>query len=253
MSNKAEEGQMYSTGEIARLCQVSVRTVQYYDQRGILEPSQLSEGGRRMYTKEDVRKLHLLTYLRSLGLSIDNIARIQKEENAPNVIETLLEEQIRSLEEEMSEKQQQLSQAKGFLDEVRSAKTFSSSTIQDIASQMKNKELHRKMIRNLIITTIVMGVIEYGTLIYALVSKIWWPFAVGMGIVVILSVILFHYYCRYAAFICPECHEVFQAAKKEILWARHTAKTRKLTCPHCGRKSFCIETALDVGEKAGSH
>ena len=41
MSNKAEEGQMYSTGEIARLCQVSVRTVQYYDQRGILSRASL--------------------------------------------------------------------------------------------------------------------------------------------------------------------------------------------------------------------
>ena len=251
MSNKAEE--MYSTGEIARLCNVSVRTVQYYDQRGILEPSELSEGGRRMYTREDVKKLQLLTYLRSLGLSIDNIARIQKEKNASNVIETLLEEQIRSLDVEAREKEQQLSQTKSFLDEIRSAKTINSTTIQDIASQMKNKELHKKMMRNMIMTAIVMGLIEYGTLIYALVSKIWWPFAVGMGIVVILCIIMFNYYCKYAAFICPECHEVFRATKKEILWAAHTPKTRKLTCPHCGKKSFCIETALNVGETAGSH
>ena len=28
----------YTTGEIAKLCGVSVRTVQYYDERGILTP-----------------------------------------------------------------------------------------------------------------------------------------------------------------------------------------------------------------------
>ena len=38
----------YTTGEIAKLCGVSVRTVQYYDSRNILIPSELSEGGRRL-------------------------------------------------------------------------------------------------------------------------------------------------------------------------------------------------------------
>ena len=36
----------YTTGELAKLCGVTVRTVQYYDTRGILIPSELSEGGR---------------------------------------------------------------------------------------------------------------------------------------------------------------------------------------------------------------
>lgn len=34
----------YTTGEIAKLCGVSVRTVQYYDTRNILTPSELTEG-----------------------------------------------------------------------------------------------------------------------------------------------------------------------------------------------------------------
>ena len=41
----------YTTGEIARLCGVTVRTVQYYDRRNILNPSELSEGGRRLYSR----------------------------------------------------------------------------------------------------------------------------------------------------------------------------------------------------------
>ena len=39
---------LYTTGEVAKLCGVSVRTVQYYDTRGILTPSSLTEGGRRL-------------------------------------------------------------------------------------------------------------------------------------------------------------------------------------------------------------
>ncbi len=44
----------YTTGEIAKLCGVSVRTVQYYDSRNILSPSELSEGGRRLYSEADL-------------------------------------------------------------------------------------------------------------------------------------------------------------------------------------------------------
>ena len=29
---------------------------------------------------------------------------------------------------------------------------------------------------------------------------------------------------------------------KEMFWAVHTVKTRKLTCPHCNRKGYCVET-----------
>lgn len=37
---------LYTTGELAKKCNVSVRTIQYYDERGILVPTDLTEGGR---------------------------------------------------------------------------------------------------------------------------------------------------------------------------------------------------------------
>ena len=50
----------YSTGEIAKLCSVTVRTVQYYDTRGILIPSELSEGGRRLYSEDDLKRMKII-------------------------------------------------------------------------------------------------------------------------------------------------------------------------------------------------
>ena len=47
----------YTTGELAKECGITVRTVQFYDQRGILVPSALTEGGRRLYSEEDLKKL----------------------------------------------------------------------------------------------------------------------------------------------------------------------------------------------------
>ncbi|MCF0233183.1 MAG: MerR family transcriptional regulator, partial [Enterococcus sp.] len=54
----------YSTGELAKLANVSVRTVQYYDKRGILKPSDVTEGGRRIYTDSDLDKLKTICFLR---------------------------------------------------------------------------------------------------------------------------------------------------------------------------------------------
>ena len=64
---------IYTTGEIAKLCGVTVRTVQYYDSRNILAPSALSEGGRRLYSEEDLKRLQMICFLREAGLSINSI------------------------------------------------------------------------------------------------------------------------------------------------------------------------------------
>lgn len=54
----------YTTGELAKLCNVTVRTVQYYDKRGILIPTELSEGGRRLYSESDLQRLKVICFLR---------------------------------------------------------------------------------------------------------------------------------------------------------------------------------------------
>ena len=80
----------YTTGEVAKLCGVTVRTVQYYDARGILLPSELSEGGRRLYTDDDVRRMRIICFLRELGLSLDAISQLLSEEDPGSVIELLV-------------------------------------------------------------------------------------------------------------------------------------------------------------------
>ncbi|GHU41689.1 hypothetical protein FACS1894111_04360 [Clostridia bacterium] len=49
----------YTTGEVAKLCGVSVRTIQFYDTKGLLHPTELTDGGRRLYSDTDVTQLRL--------------------------------------------------------------------------------------------------------------------------------------------------------------------------------------------------
>ena len=83
----------YTTGEIAKLCGVTVRTVQYYDTRGILIPSELSEGGRRLYSENDLKRMKIICFLRELDLPIDSISQLLAEEDPESVISILLDQQ----------------------------------------------------------------------------------------------------------------------------------------------------------------
>ena len=70
----------FSTGELAKAAEVSVRTVQYYDQRGILTPSEVTEGGRRIYYESDLDRLQVICFLRDLDFSINQIKKLLQEE-----------------------------------------------------------------------------------------------------------------------------------------------------------------------------
>lgn len=59
-------------GELANLCGVSVRTLQYYDKCGLLHAS-LTEGGRRVYSQEDLLALQQILFLKSLGFPLGEI------------------------------------------------------------------------------------------------------------------------------------------------------------------------------------
>ncbi len=249
MSEKQYSEGMYSTGEIAKECGVTVRTVQYYDSRGLLIPSELTEGGRRMYSEEDVKKLKFLTYLRSLGLSIDDIGRIIKEDNSRKVLAALLEEQARSLSSEINEKRGRLKEVKGFLSMLRSSDIGESGEVRDIAKYMRKRSGMKRFYLTLTVVGIVLGVIEWSTAILWITTGTWQPFAAGMTIVIAASVLFTVFYYRKVRYICPECQTTFKARFGEFFFSAHTLRTRRLTCPHCGKKSFCIETFHEEDEK----
>ena len=101
----------FSTGELAKAAEVSVRTVQYYDQRGILTPSEVTEGGRRIYHESDLERLQVICFLRDLDFSIKQIKKLLQEENREQVLELLLTDQIESLEKSSKEIEVKLKRA----------------------------------------------------------------------------------------------------------------------------------------------
>lgn len=60
-------------GELAKRTGVSVRTLHYYDEIGLLSPAQRSEAGYRLYAAEDIVRLQQIKSLRQLGFTLEEI------------------------------------------------------------------------------------------------------------------------------------------------------------------------------------
>jgi DNA-binding transcriptional MerR regulator len=68
---------MYRIGTVARLAQVSVRTLRHYDEIGLLTPAEVDpDTGYRRYSPEQVQRLHRILVLRDLGIPLGEIAAV---------------------------------------------------------------------------------------------------------------------------------------------------------------------------------
>lgn len=63
----------YKTGEFAKMANVSIRTIRYYDQKGLLKPSAMTPKGYRLYSDDDFVKLQQILSLKYLGFSLEEI------------------------------------------------------------------------------------------------------------------------------------------------------------------------------------
>ena len=63
----------YTSGEIADLSGLTVRTIQYYDNIGLLSSTGRTEGGRRYYTQEDLIQIEQIVFYKLLDFSLKQI------------------------------------------------------------------------------------------------------------------------------------------------------------------------------------
>lgn len=241
----------YTTGEIAKLCEVSVRTVQYYDTRGILNPSELSEGGRRLYSEDDLKRMKIICFLRNTGISINSIGELLSEDNPGSVISVLLEQQEQLLHKEINERQAKLDMLDGIKRELKNIENFSVESVGDIAYVVENKKKMRQLHMILLITGIPISIIQLTSIVLWIMTGIWQLFAIYILLFIPYGVWISNFYFKNVVYICPQCHTVFKPDFKDVFWARHTPTLRKLTCTCCGHKGFCIETYRREEKKNG--
>ena len=232
----------YSTGELAKLCNVSVRTVQFYDSKGLLPPTELTDGGRRIYNDNDLTKLRLICMLKALGLTLDTIQGVLDSEAPGKVLTLLLDEQVKQLGGEIEEKQEQIDAIKIIKESIRNKDAIPVNSINDIGHMMKNKKGLRKIRGIMLVVGIIMSAINVCTIALWIVKGMWVPFAVGFPLVILCGVLITRMYYKNTMYICAECNATFKPTFAQFTFSAHTPKTRKLKCKKCGHTGYCVET-----------
>ncbi len=234
----------FSTGELAKAAEVSVRTVQYYDQRGILTPSEVTEGGRRIYHESDLERLQVICFLRDLDFSINQIKNLLREENREQVLELLLTDQIKSLEKSSKEIEVKLKRARHLQKATAKWRQLSVEDLSDISRLMENQKSWRHLQWRWIGSIFLISLLY---LVGLLIVIYYFKDSRGLLIVcpafiIAINLVVFHYRKQFE-YLCPNCHKTFDPSSKEFALAGHTPRTRKLTCPHCHVKTYCLELA----------
>ncbi|WP_028545799.1 MerR family transcriptional regulator [Paenibacillus taiwanensis] len=95
----------WTTGQVSKQSNVSVRTLRYYDQIGLLTPSFKDESGRRCYSEENLFTLEKITLLKSLMLPLEEIQNLLDKLSYREILKAHynhLQEQLSSLQTSIS-------------------------------------------------------------------------------------------------------------------------------------------------------
>ncbi len=85
--------------DMAKLLHITTRTIRLYEQMGLVMPPRRTEGGIRLYDKDDIRRFKMVLKVKALGLSLQEIkelADIYSREQLPEKIMPRLIELLNS-------------------------------------------------------------------------------------------------------------------------------------------------------------
>ena len=111
----------YRIGEFSKLAKITVKTLRYYDEMDILRPCYVDpETGYRYYQTEQLIHAQKITEFRQLGLSIDEIQRIQ----TGGELQKILIERKASLQMKLEEIQRTSSRINSLLKQLKESQTM---------------------------------------------------------------------------------------------------------------------------------
>jgi MerR family transcriptional regulator, thiopeptide resistance regulator len=110
-------------GDLAKQTGVSVRTLHYYDEIGLLSPSHRTEAGYRVYGESDIIRLQQIVSLRQIGFSLEQIRDcLEQDQFSPHHVVQLHLSQLR---EQMALQQQLYTRLEAIATRLQSTDTIS--------------------------------------------------------------------------------------------------------------------------------
>lgn len=67
---------MLQIGQLADRVGLSLRTVRYYEEAGLVMPARRTDGGFRLYTDDHVKRLEVIKHMKPLGFTLDEMRQL---------------------------------------------------------------------------------------------------------------------------------------------------------------------------------
>lgn len=110
---------MFKIGDFSKLAQVSVKTLRYYAQLGLLEPVWVDRfSGYRYYTLEQLPRLNRILALKDLGFSLEQIQHMLRQDLAASELRGMLRLKQAELEQQLQDEQMRLSRIQARLRQI---------------------------------------------------------------------------------------------------------------------------------------
>lgn len=231
----------YSIGEVAAMLEVSTRTLRFYDEKGLVKPAYTEENGYRFYEKEQIRQIELILFLKDLGFSLKQIKMLIQDQRGKQSLELLLKQQY----QENKQKIKKLTAKQKQIEHLQKIGVLSAAltNFSDITSIMRKENKMTTVRRKILIFLIMLIIIELIGI--SLMCALRLSPIIVIVIAVLGAVFFSKYYYDRVEYVCPNCGNIFIPSFLAFNLAPHTPKFRKLTCPKCGKKSYCLEISRE--------
>ena len=138
---------MFSIGEFSRITCLTVKTLRFYHEQGILEPTRVESGsGYRFYAESKIENARVISTLRDLGFTIAEIKDILSNHDDDADLVTILESRRSEIQQKIRDERKIIRQLESIISREREA------------SDMQNSEfeVERKSVEPMLVASIRM-------------------------------------------------------------------------------------------------
>lgn len=142
------EKHTYSIGEFSKRTGVSIRTLHYYDELGLLVPEKHPSSGHRLYKDENVMTLQKIISLKFLGYSLENIGHMLNESRFTVDLTKTLNLHLQKLEDEKAIIEESTAAIKRIISVLEEEGEVSSPVFMSLISSMQSEKRQMKWLEN---------------------------------------------------------------------------------------------------------
>jgi MerR family transcriptional regulator, Zn(II)-responsive regulator of zntA len=118
-SDNGAGGKLMRIGDLAKRAGTTMRTIRYYEERGLIEPARRTKGGFRLYQEEELRKLHLIRSLQILDMPLAQVKAFFDERQRGRTAAEIAPALQRVLREHLDEMERRIAQYRAMQDSAR--------------------------------------------------------------------------------------------------------------------------------------